>query len=144
MLKKLLFLMILLGSTQVFADVGTFSFYGRVGGTAASDYYGSCSNVSAQDYQTSQGYIMLVSDGLWDNGAACRRVYNIRCLSTPNSKKACTSNTIRAMVVGLCPNGNCAAGKQKNITMLIAAPRYSSLVRSRDALYANVEFARYN
>lgn len=126
-------------SQQLFADVGTLSFYGRVGGSAYS-YMGNCPNVSAQDISSSNGNVVLVSDGLWDNGAACRRLYDMRCISTPG-KKSCTRNVERVMVVGSCPNGQCVVAGKK-VTMMVAAPRYSSFVQSRDAYYANIEYVQ--
>ncbi|CAM8880373.1 unnamed protein product [Rhodiola kirilowii] len=48
---------------------------------------------------------VAVSEGLWDNGAACGRKYRLRCLSGP--KKACKQRTIDVTVVDLCPETEC-------------------------------------
>lgn len=140
MLRNLIFMIASFFISQsLFADIGTLSFYGRVGGTVY-DYVGNCPDVSAQDISARYGYVVLVSDGLWDNGAACRRLYDMRCISTPG-KKSCTNKTERVMVAGRCPNGTCTVAG-RNVTMMVPAPRYSTFVQSRDAYYANVEYAQ--
>ncbi|MEB5477742.1 RlpA-like double-psi beta-barrel domain-containing protein [Acinetobacter pollinis] len=77
---------------------------------------GNCPKVSAQDISSSNN-VVLVSDGLWDNRAACRRLYDMRCISTPG-KKSCTRNVERVMVVGSCPNGQCIVAGKK-VTMMV-------------------------
>ncbi|MBA0695779.1 hypothetical protein Gotri_003690, partial [Gossypium trilobum] len=48
---------------------------------------------------------VAVSEGLWDNGAACGRRYRLRCLSGP--KRPCKRRTIDVKVVDFCPFTPC-------------------------------------
>lgn len=75
-----------------------------------------------------------VSEGLWDNGAACGRKYRLTCLSGAN--KPCKDQIIDVQVVDACSKNPCP----------------SNLVLSRDAFTAisripnakiNVEFIQY-
>lgn len=43
---------------------------------------------------------VAVSEGLWDNGAACGRRYRLKCLSGLN--RPCTGSTIDVRVVDFC------------------------------------------
>ncbi|MDB0544437.1 hypothetical protein LBW62_24630 [Ralstonia solanacearum] len=119
-----------------FADIGSISFYGN-NATRASDLVQGC-DISAEQVAGLDYRVVTVSDGLWDNGAACGRKYRMRCISTPD-KHSCTGNTIDVVVVGKCPNGRCAVAG-RNVVMKIAFNRYALLVRARSAVWANIEF----
>lgn len=123
-------------SVPAFADVGTTSFYGN-NATRVNDLIQGC-NISTDQILRMDYRVVTVSDGLWDNGAACGRKYLIRCLSTPNSR-SCTSGYIEVLVVGRCPEVNCKVSG-KTVTMKIAYNRSSLLVKSRSATLANIEY----
>ncbi|MGC5887894.1 hypothetical protein [Ralstonia pseudosolanacearum] len=119
-----------------FADIGSISFYGN-NATRPSDLVQGC-NIPAEQVASRNYQVVTVSDGLWDNGAACGRRYRMRCISTPG-KHSCTGNTIDVVVVGRCPNGQCTVGG-RNVTMKIAFNRYALLVQARSAVWANIEY----
>ena len=122
-------------SAQAAADVGSLSFYKR-------PYYPTECNISQEKMQSLNYWYVEVSEGSWDNGAACGRKLLIRCISGPGSRNPCSRNTVQAVVVGRCRNGVCAVGN-KQVTMKITAERYLSLVNLREAAWVNVEFAPF-
>ena len=67
---------------------------------------------------------VAVSEGLWDNGAACGRRYRLRCLSGPN--RPCKHRTIDVKVVDFCP----------------VTPCPSTIMLSRDAFAAIAHHGR--
>jgi hypothetical protein len=125
-------------AAPAFADTGSISFYGN-GAPKVTDLIQGCSRITQGDLDANSNRVVVVTDGLWDGGAACGRHYKMRCISTPG-RDACTSNVIDTLVVGRCPNGVCSVGG-KQVTMKIAFPRYSLLVQSRTAAWANIEYA---
>ncbi|KAL3622119.1 hypothetical protein CASFOL_033530 [Castilleja foliolosa] len=52
---------------------------------------------------------VAVSEGLWDNGAACGRRYRIKCTSSKTKKKKCKDGTIDVTVVDYCKTKPCPA-----------------------------------
>ncbi|MCE4351904.1 hypothetical protein M0411_18610 [Xanthomonas hortorum pv. vitians] len=123
-------------SATAFAKIATLSFYGNNTPNPA-DFVQGC-NVSADTVAISyENRVVTVSDGLWDNGAACGTTYQMRCLSNPGTNR-CTRNVITVLVVGRCPGGACLVNGQK-VTMKIAAQSFNLLVRSR-VPYINVEY----
>ncbi|CAL1358559.1 unnamed protein product [Linum trigynum] len=47
--------------------------------------------------------IAAVSDPLWNNGAACGRMYNVRCTGPRN----CKAGSVTVRVVDRCPSPGC-------------------------------------
>ncbi|CAI0394097.1 unnamed protein product [Linum tenue] len=47
--------------------------------------------------------IAAVSDPLWNNGAACGRMYNVRCTDPRN----CKAGSVTVRVVDRCPSPGC-------------------------------------
>ncbi|GKV35835.1 hypothetical protein SLEP1_g44042 [Rubroshorea leprosula] len=74
---------------------------------------------------------VAVSDGLWDNGAACGRRYRVRCLSGPN--KPCRHKTIEVKVVDFCPITPCPS------TIVLSKESFAAVAR-QDARKINVEY----
>lgn len=74
---------------------------------------------------------VAVSDGLWDNGAACGRRYRVRCLSGP--KKACRHKTIEVKVVDFCPVTPCPS------TIVLPIESFAAIAR-RHTRKINVEY----
>ncbi|WP_430379842.1 RlpA-like double-psi beta-barrel domain-containing protein [Streptomyces sp. B1-3] len=72
------------------ADVGTATFYN------APYLPTKCWGNDTSNFPPGNMFV-AVSDGLWDNGAACGRQYQVACFSAPN--RACKSPTIVVRVV---------------------------------------------
>ena len=75
-----------------------------------------------------------VSEGLWDNGAACGRRYRLRCLSGNNNP--CKDGTIDVRVVDLCRKSPCPS------TILLSSDAFSA-VSSSPTSKINVEYITY-
>ncbi|KAK6119678.1 hypothetical protein DH2020_046579 [Rehmannia glutinosa] len=82
----------------VLGDIGTATSYDP-------PYTPTKCNGNRQD-QFPSGYLFVqVSEGLWDNGAACGRRYRLRCLS--GSNKPCKQGTVDVRVVDFCSRRPC-------------------------------------
>ncbi|XP_039053580.1 EG45-like domain containing protein isoform X2 [Hibiscus syriacus] len=95
----------------VHADIGTASFYNP-------PYIPTKCGGNSEEQFPPGNMFAAVSEGLWDNGAACGRRYRLRCISGPN--RPCKQRTIDVKVVDLCPFSPCP----------------STIVLSRDAFAA--------
>ncbi|KAL4560207.1 hypothetical protein LXL04_032356 [Taraxacum kok-saghyz] len=72
-----------------------------------------------------------VSEGLWDNGAACGRRYRLKCLSGNN--KPCRGGTIDVKVVDFCSKRPCPS------TIVLSNDAFSSISKSQKGKI-NVEY----
>ncbi|KAL5559327.1 hypothetical protein UlMin_035538 [Ulmus minor] len=79
------------------------------------------------------GYFVAVSDGLWDNGAACGRRYQMRCISGP--RRPCKAASIVVQVVDFCRNNPCPS------TILVSSKAFNAISRFSRAKI-NVEYAQ--
>lgn len=77
---------------------------------------------------------VAVSDGLWDNGAACGRKYRLKCLSGNN--KPCKDQTIDVQVVDACLKNPC----QSNL--VLSKDAFAAISRIPDAKI-NIEYIQY-
>lgn len=66
---------------------------------------------------------MSVSEGLWDNGAACGRRYRLKCLSGNN--KPCRDGTIDVKVVDFCSKRPCPS------TIVLSNDAFSAISKSQ-------------
>ncbi|KAJ4957723.1 hypothetical protein NE237_024834 [Protea cynaroides] len=55
---------------------------------------------SCYGYQDNGVMIAAASDAIWDNRAACGRMYSVRCTGA-----GCRSTTVTVMIVDYCPTG---------------------------------------
>ncbi|KAF3447132.1 hypothetical protein FNV43_RR12312 [Rhamnella rubrinervis] len=78
------------------------------------------------------GHFVAVSDGLWDNGAACGRRYQLRCISGP--KRPCKRGSIVAEVVDFCKKDPCPS------TLVLSSKAFNAISRFSD-VKINVEYA---
>ncbi|KAL3746597.1 hypothetical protein ACJRO7_015543 [Eucalyptus globulus] len=62
---------------------------------------------------------MAMSEGLWDNRAACGRRYRLRCPSGSNGP--CKDGTVDVTVVDCCPKSPCPS------TILLSTNRFSAI-----------------
>ncbi|GAB4837770.1 hypothetical protein Ancab_002635 [Ancistrocladus abbreviatus] len=89
-----------------------------------------CGGYSQQQFPES-GFFAAVSDGLWDNGAACGRRYRVRCISGPRG--SCKNGEITVTVVDFCKNTPCHA------MMLLSKAAFSAISSIPNA-NINVEY----
>ncbi|TQD81298.1 hypothetical protein C1H46_033153 [Malus baccata] len=83
----------------VSGDIGTATSYGP-------PYIPTKCFGNRQDQFPPGNLFVAVSEGLWDNGAACGRRYRLRCLSGRN--KPCKGGaTVDVKVVDLCRDSTC-------------------------------------
>ncbi|KAA8525446.1 hypothetical protein F0562_007287 [Nyssa sinensis] len=82
----------------VLGDIGTATSYDP-------PYTPTRCNGNRQDQFPPGNLFVAVSEGLWDNGAACGRRYRLRCLSGNN--RPCKDGTIDVKVVDFCPIRPC-------------------------------------
>ena len=84
------------------------------------------------DQFPSDGYFAAVSDGIWDNGAACGRRYRMRCIS--GRKRPCMNASIVVEVVDYCRFNPCKA------TMALPYKAFRAI--SKYPFGINVEYAQ--
>ncbi|GAV66008.1 DPBB_1 domain-containing protein [Cephalotus follicularis] len=82
----------------VHGDIGTATTYNP-------PYLPTACNGDRQDQFPPGNLFVAVSEGLWDNGAACGRRYRLRCLS--GASRPCKHRTIDVKVVDICPKRPC-------------------------------------
>ena len=79
---------------------------------------------------------VAVSEGLWDNGAACGRRYRLRCLSGNNKPCRDIGTTIDVRVVDFCPRRPCPS------TIVLSSDAFAAISRNPDAKI-NIEYIQY-
>ncbi|CAB4297300.1 EG45-like domain containing protein [Prunus yedoensis var. nudiflora] len=85
-----------------------------------------------QDQFPPGNLFVAVSEGLWDNGAACGRRYRLRCLS--GHKKPCKGGaTVDVKVVDLCRRSPCPS------TIAMSTDAFAAISRS-PSTKINVEY----
>ncbi|XP_072961003.1 EG45-like domain containing protein [Typha angustifolia] len=106
------------------------------GSVASATSYGppytptKCNGYS-QDQFPPNNMFAAVSDGLWDNGAACGRRYMVRCLS--GSNRPCKQASIVVQVVDKCSADPCPAN------FLLSTRAFTAISLSAD-IKINVEY----
>ncbi|KAK4276104.1 hypothetical protein QN277_019093 [Acacia crassicarpa] len=85
-------------ATFVLGDVGTTNSY-------EPPYIPTACDGSNRGQFPPGNLFAAVSEGLWDNGAACGRRYRIRCISGNN--RPCKSASVDVKVVDLCKSSPC-------------------------------------
>ncbi|GMY29327.1 EG45-like domain containing protein isoform X1 [Fagus crenata] len=106
-------------------DVGTARFY-------SPPYLPTKCYGDDPDQFPSDGYFAAVSDGIWDNGAACGRRYRMRCIS--GRKRPCMNASIVVEVVDYCRFNPCKA------TMALPYKAFRAI--SKYPFGINVEYAQ--
>uniref|UniRef100_A0A7N0TFZ6 Expansin-like EG45 domain-containing protein n=1 Tax=Kalanchoe fedtschenkoi TaxID=63787 RepID=A0A7N0TFZ6_KALFE len=98
---------LLLLTIQVASFLSMWGAYGDIGTATAYNppYVPTLCYGHRHDKFPPGSRFVAVSEGLWDNGAACGRKYRLRCLSGP--ERACKKRTIDVTVVDLCPHTKC-------------------------------------
>ncbi|KAG6383008.1 hypothetical protein SASPL_157253 [Salvia splendens] len=88
-------------------------------------------NGNRADQFPSGNLFVQVSEGLWDNGAACGRRYRLRCLSGNN--RPCKGGTVDVRVVDFCTRRPCPS------TIVMSTDAFAAVSKSPDAKI-NIEF----
>ncbi|KAJ3701229.1 hypothetical protein LUZ61_004934 [Rhynchospora tenuis] len=78
---------------MVFGDIGTATSY-------SPPYLPTNCPGYDQDQLPANGLFVAAGSSIWDNGAACGRRYQVRCLS--GSKRPCRDGFVVVQVVDLC------------------------------------------
>ncbi|KAD3337731.1 hypothetical protein E3N88_33251 [Mikania micrantha] len=107
-------------------DVGTATSYDP-------PYTPTRCNGNEVDQFPSGNLFISVSEGLWDNGAACGRRYRLKCLS--GTRKPCREGTIDVRVVDHCSKTPCPS------TILLSNDAFSAISKSQSAKI-NVEYVQ--
>ncbi|XP_022972169.1 EG45-like domain containing protein isoform X2 [Cucurbita maxima] len=110
--------------TYAHADTGTATFY-------TPPYVPSaCFGLEEQGTM-----IAAASEGIYNNGASCGRMYRVTCTGPTNLgvPQPCTGNTVTVKVVDLCPSPGCQA------TIDLSQEAFSSIANP-DAGKINIEF----
>ncbi|KAG6409493.1 hypothetical protein SASPL_127533 [Salvia splendens] len=108
----------------VSGDIGTATSYNP-------PYTPTRCNGNRADQFPSGNLFVQVSEGLWDNGAACGRRYRLRCLSGNN--RPCKGGTVDVRVVDFCTRRPCPS------TIVMSTDAFAAVSKSPDAKI-NIEF----
>ncbi|XP_074278890.1 EG45-like domain containing protein [Silene latifolia] len=110
----------------VLADVGTAALY-------RPPYLPTRCSGYSEEQLPENGFFASVGEGLWNDGAACGRQYQVRCISGPH--RPCKNGNIVATVVDFCRNTPCPA------TLVFNDKAFSAISKSPKAVI-NIEFAQ--
>ncbi|KAJ9692635.1 hypothetical protein PVL29_011622 [Vitis rotundifolia] len=111
-------------ASLVHGDIGTAKSYNP-------PYTPTRCNGNRQDQFPPGNLFVSVSEGLWDNGAACGRRYRLRCLS--GAKKPCKDGTVDVKVVDFCSVRPCPS------TLLLSNDAFAAISHS-PSMKINVEY----
>ncbi|KAL6333983.1 hypothetical protein AAG906_000034 [Vitis piasezkii] len=111
-------------ASLVHGDIGTANSYNP-------PYTPTRCNGNRQDQFPPGNLFVSVSEGLWDNGAACGRRYRLRCLS--GAKKPCKDGTVDVKVVDFCSVRPCPS------TLLLSNDAFAAISHS-PSMKINVEY----
>ncbi|XP_054788789.1 EG45-like domain containing protein 2 [Prosopis cineraria] len=111
-------------ASLVVGDVGTANSYGP-------PYLPTACDGSKREQFPPGNLFVAVSEGLWDNGAACGRRYRIRCVSGNN--RPCKSDSVDVKVVDLCKKSPCPN------TILLSKSAFATISRFHHA-DINIEY----
>ncbi|KAA8521549.1 hypothetical protein F0562_012222 [Nyssa sinensis] len=114
-------------ASLVLGDLGTATSYDP-------PYTPTKCNGNRQDQFPPGNLFVAVSEGLWDNGAACGRRYRLRCLSGNN--RPCKDGTIEVKVVDFCSKRPCPS------TTIMSNDAFAAVSHSSDAKI-NIEYIQY-
>ncbi|XP_019173920.1 PREDICTED: EG45-like domain containing protein [Ipomoea nil] len=108
----------------VLGDIGTATSYNP-------PYSPTRCNGNRVDQFPAGNLFVAVSEGLWDNGAACGRRYRLSCLSGNN--RPCKGDAIDVRVVDFCSKRPCPS------TILLSKDAFSQISHSPHAKI-NIEY----
>ncbi|WMV42072.1 hypothetical protein MTR67_035457 [Solanum verrucosum] len=120
--------LLLLEVSLVLGDIGTATSY-------HPPYIPTRCNGNRADQFPSGNLFVAVSEGLWDNGAACGRRYRLRCLSG-SGYRPCKGGTIDVRVVDYCTKRPCPS------TIALSADAFSQTSPTPKSKI-NIEYIQY-
>ena len=117
-----------------YSDVGTASLY-------SPPYVPTACYGSDASRFPSSNLFAAAGDGIWDNGAACGRLYLVRCITTTSTSYACNQNqTIQIKIVGYIVRAP-FAHSTCNATMVLSNTAFVTIANSSTgSSYINIEF----
>ncbi|KAF5186810.1 Eg45-like domain containing protein [Thalictrum thalictroides] len=121
-----LFCLFCVAVTPVLADIGTAVSYDP-------PYTPTKCGGNSPDQFPEGGMFVAASNGLWDNGAACGRRYQMRCISGP--KRPCKDGLMVVEVVDVCRTNPCPA------TFLLSNRAFNAISKNPNAKI-NIEYAQ--
>ncbi|KAK6927488.1 RlpA-like protein, double-psi beta-barrel domain [Dillenia turbinata] len=83
-------------------------------------------------------YFALAGDGIWDNGAACGRQYEVRCISAAKPRTCVPGQTIQIKVVDYALSSS-SRPSANGATIVLSTTAFQDIARS-SASSINVEF----
>ncbi|XP_019153763.1 PREDICTED: EG45-like domain containing protein 2 [Ipomoea nil] len=116
--------LLLLETIGVLGDIGTATSYNP-------PYTPTRCNGNREDQFPAGNLFVSVSEGLWDNGAACGRRYRLSCLSGNN--RPCKGDTIDVKVVDFCGKRPCPS------TIVLSKDAFAQISHSPQAKI-NIEY----
>uniref|UniRef100_A0A0D3GK58 Expansin-like EG45 domain-containing protein n=1 Tax=Oryza barthii TaxID=65489 RepID=A0A0D3GK58_9ORYZ len=88
--------------------LGLVSASQAIEGTAT--FYTVYTPSACYGFQDQGTMIAAASDGLWDGGRACGRMYTVRCVRGTNAvPNPCNGGTVTVKIVDRCPSPGCTS-----------------------------------
>ena len=80
-------------------------------------------------------------EGIWDNGAACGRQYQVRCISSAAPKSCIPGQTIQIKIVDRAQT-SVSRPSSKGTSMVLSAAAFRAIANASASLI-NIEFQQY-
>ncbi|XP_028779240.1 EG45-like domain containing protein 2 [Neltuma alba] len=128
---SLFFYFILLFTHSSDADVGTAAQYGPPFLPTA------CFGGDASEFPSSNMF-GSAGEGIWDNGAACGRQYQVRCISAAAPRTCIAGQTIQIKIVDRAQSSRSRASSDAT-SMVLSATAFRAIANS-SASFINIEF----
>ncbi|XP_028775426.1 EG45-like domain containing protein [Neltuma alba] len=117
-----------------FAILSLFSVASAISGTAT--FYTVYVPSACYGFQDQGTMIAAASDPIYNNGAACGRMYRVTCTSGTNSvPNPCKAGSVTVKVVDRCPSPGCQA------TLDLSQEAFS-LIANPDAGKVNIDYVQ--
>ncbi|KAK4277141.1 hypothetical protein QN277_015183 [Acacia crassicarpa] len=113
------------------ADVGTAAHYGPPFLPTA------CFGEEASEFPSSNMF-GSAGEGIWDNGAACGRQYEVRCISAAAPRTCIAGQTIQIKIVDRALSSRSRPSSDAT-SMVLSATAFSAIANSSASLI-NIEF----
>ncbi|KAB2619073.1 EG45-like domain containing protein [Pyrus ussuriensis x Pyrus communis] len=113
------------------ADVGTAAQY-------RPPYLPTACGGSDQGQFPPGNLFASVGEGIWDNGAACGRQYQVRCISAPVRGTCVPGNTIQVKVVDRALS-SVSRPSRSDATIVLSTTAFAAIANS-SATFVNIEF----
>ncbi|XP_028775414.1 EG45-like domain containing protein [Neltuma alba] len=115
------------------AILSLFSVASAISGTAS--YYTQYTPSACYGNQDEGTMIAAASDPIYNNGAACGKMYKVTCTSSTNSVPACKGGSVTVKIVDRCPSPGCRA------TLDLSQEAFSTIANT-DAGIINIDYVQ--